>query len=105
MKRLLLQTKILLLKSSIRKDVIAASVNKESMNKSSSENVFLRFYFFTLLHLLVVAYRGVFRTWSNIYNGASFSKILNGFKLLTILAKKAKSLMLDWILNRLLASS
>ena len=43
---------------------------------------------FALLHLLVAAYRGVFRTQSNIYNGAFFPKILNGFKLLTILARK-----------------
>ena len=38
---LLLQTKILLLKSGLRKDV-TVSVNRESMNKSSSKNVFLR---------------------------------------------------------------
>ena len=41
-KWLLLQIKIFLLKSSIRKNV-ATSVNKESMNKSSSKNVILRF--------------------------------------------------------------
>ena len=38
----------------------------------------LKFYFFSLLHLLVAAYRGVFKTWSNIYNGAFFVKILKG---------------------------
>ena len=45
--------------------------------------------FFTLLHLLVNAYRGVFRTWPNIYKGAFFAKILNGFKQLTNLAKNS----------------
>ena len=34
------------------------------------------------------AYRGVFRTWSNTYNGVIFVRILNSFKLLTIFAKK-----------------
>ena len=61
--------------SGIRKGV-AVSVNKESMNESSSKNVFLRFQFFTLLHLLVAAYRGVFRTRSNIYNAALLRKYL-----------------------------
>ena len=37
---------------------------------------------------LVAACRGVFRTWSNIYNGAFFLEILNGFELVTIFAKK-----------------
>ena len=60
---------------------------------------------FTLLHLLVAAYRGVFRTWSNIYNGAFFAKIFNCFKLLTIFVEKAPSQMFDWIENRLLARS
>ena len=90
MKWLLPQTKILLLKSGIRKDV-AASINKKSMNKSSTKNVFLRFYFFTLLNLLVAAYRGVFRNRLIIYNGAFFVKMLYGFKLLTIFARKASS--------------
>ena len=66
---------------------MALSVNKESMNQNSSKNVFLRFYFFNLLHLLVAAYGGAFRTWSNIYNGALLLEILGGFKLLTIFAK------------------
>ena len=61
------------------------------MNKSSTKNVFLRFYFFTLLNLLVAAYRGVFRTRLIIYNGAFFVKMLYGFKLLTIFARKASS--------------
>ena len=61
--------------SGIRVD-IAVSVNKESMNKSSCKNVFLRFYLFTLLKLLVAAYRGALRTHSNIYNGF-FCKNLN----------------------------
>ena len=39
----------------------------------------------------MAAYRSVFRTCSNICNGAFFVKILNGFKLLTIFAKKAPS--------------
>ena len=42
-------------------------------------------------------------TWSNIYNGASFAKILNSFKLLTIFAKKASSQKFDWVENRFLA--
>ena len=59
---------------------------------------FLKFQFFTLLHLLVAAYRGVFRTWPNIYKGAFFAKILKGFKLLTILAKKGSiaDIRLGW---------
>ena len=51
----------------------------------------------------MAAYRGVFRTWMNFYKGAFFAKILNGFNLLTILAKKALSQMFDWVGNRLLA--
>ena len=78
MKWLLLETKILLLKSSIRKD-FAVSVNKASMNKSSSKNVFLKLKVFTLLHLLVAAHRGVFRTWSNIYHGAFLRNYLMVF--------------------------
>ena len=58
---------------------------------------------FTLLHLLVAAYRGVFKTWPNIFKGAFFAKILNSFKLLTILTKKAASQMFDWVGNRFLA--
>ena len=84
---MLVRTKILMLKSGIRKGV-AVSVNKKSMNKSSAKNVFPWFSFFTLLHLLVAAYRGVFRTQSNIYNGAFSAKILNDFKLLTNFGKK-----------------
>ena len=42
MKWLLLQTKTLLLKAGVRKGV-AVLVDKESINKSSSKNVFLRF--------------------------------------------------------------
>ena len=53
----------------------------------------------------MAAYRGVFKTQSNIYNEAFFAKILNGFKLLTIFVKKAPSQMFDWVENRLLASS
>ena len=51
----------------------------------------------------MAAYRGVFRTWSNIYNGAFFAKTLNSFKLLTNFAKKAPSQMFDWVENRRLA--
>ena len=58
------------------------------MNKSCSKNIFLRFSFFVLLHLLVAAYRGVYKTWRVIYIEVFFAKILNGFKLLTIFAKK-----------------
>ena len=42
MKSLLLQIKIFLLKSGIRKKA-AASLNKEYMNKSSSKKVFVNF--------------------------------------------------------------
>ena len=49
----------------------------------------------------MAAYRGVFRTWPNVYEGAFFAKILNGLKLLTILAKKAPSQMFEWVGNRL----
>ena len=73
--------KVILVK--VGKDV-AVSVNKETMNESSSKNIFLRFQLVTLLHLLVTAYSGVFRTWSNIYNEAFLAKILKGFNLLTI---------------------
>ena len=51
----------------------------------------------------MVAYRGAFTTWLNIYNRAFFAKILNGFKLLTIFARKAPFKMFDWVENRLLA--
>ena len=51
----------------------------------------------------MTAYRGVFRTWTNICKGAFFAKLLNGFKLLPILAKKAPSQMFDWVGNGLLA--
>ena len=54
---------MLLLNLGIRKDA-AVSVSKESMNKSNSKYVFLRFYVLTFLQLLLAAYRGVFRTWS-----------------------------------------
>ena len=77
---------VIIKKSGIRKDV-AVSVNKKSMHKSSSKNVFLRLQFFTLLQVAV--YRGVFRTQSNIYIGAFFVKILNSFKLLTISGKES----------------
>ena len=43
MKWLLLQTKILLLESGIRKDA-AVSMNKESMDKSNSKNAFPRYF-------------------------------------------------------------
>ena len=60
-------------------------VNVQNLHEWSK---FLKFQFFILLHLLVAAYRGLFRTWWNIYNGAFFAKILNSFQLLTIFAKK-----------------
>ena len=64
---------------------------------------FLKFYFFTLLPLFMAAYRDAFRTWSNICNGTFFAKILNGFKLLTISARKASSQILERVDDRLLA--
>ena len=51
----------------------------------------------------MAAYRGIFGTWSNIYNEAFFEKIPNDFKLLTKLLTKAPSQMFDWVKNRLLA--
>ena len=57
----------------------------------------------TLLHLVVADYRGVVRTWSNITMEHCLKKILNGFKLLTILAKKTPSQIFDWVENKLLA--
>ena len=47
--------------------------------------------------------RSVSRTWPKIYEGAFFAKILNGFKLLTIFAKKSPLQMFDWVENRILA--
>ena len=67
-------------KLGIRREV-AVWVNQESMNKSSSNKVFLR-----LLH-----FKDVFRIKSNTYNGAFFAKILYNFKLLTISAKRVPS--------------
>ena len=60
-------TKIFLLKSGIIKNV--NKENKESMNKSSSKNVFLRFQLFTLRHILVATYSGVLGILSNINDG------------------------------------
>ena len=41
-----------------------------------SDKNFSSFSFFTSLHLLIASYRGVFRTWSNIYNGVFLQKYL-----------------------------
>ena len=51
----------------------------------------------------MAVYRGVLRTGPNIYKGAFFAEILNGFKLLTIFEKKAPSQIFDWVENRRLA--
>ena len=51
----------------------------------------------------MTAYRGVFRTGSNIHNEAFFANILKGFMLLTIFGRKAPFQMFDWIEKRLLA--
>ena len=61
MKWLLLQTKLLLLKSSIRKDAIAVSVNKESMNK-----VTLKMYFSGFSFLFTTPFSGCLqrRIWN-----------------------------------------
>ena len=48
------------------------------------------FWLFTLLHLLVAAYRDVFRTWLNIYKWTFFAKMFNGFNLLTIFKKRLR---------------
>ena len=53
----------------------------------------------------MASYRGVFRTWSNIYNELFFAKILKSFKLLTVFAKEDPLQMLDWVENRLLTKS
>ena len=47
----------------------------------------------------MAAYRGVFRTGSNIHNEAFFANILNGFMLLTIFGRKAPLQMFDWVEN------
>ena len=49
----------------------------------------------------MAGYRGVFRTWSNIYNGAFLQKYLTGFKLFTIFTRKAPSQKFYWVENRL----
>ena len=54
--------KDILVKVEYQKKDVTATVNKELMNKRGSKNVFLRFYIYTLQHLLVAIYRGVFRT-------------------------------------------
>ena len=51
----------------------------------------------------MAVYRGVLRTGPNIYKGAFFAEMLNGFKLLTIFEKKAPSQIFDWVENRRLA--
>ena len=53
-------------------------------------------------HLLVAAYRGVFRTSSNIYEGAFFAQILNAFKLLIIFENKAPLQTFDLVVGVLL---
>ena len=97
MKWLLPHTKILSLKSNIKK-VVAVSVSKQSMNKTNSKKVFPKFWLFSLLHHLVAAYRGVFKTRSFIYNGVYFAKTLNCIKLLPIFAKKGSitDVLLVW---------
>ena len=64
--------KIFLFKWGIRKDV-AVSVNKESMNKSSSKSI-SDFIFSLSNTFIVAAYRDILRTQSNIYNGAFLRK-------------------------------
>ena len=85
MKRLFLQIKEDILSKSVSKKMLLFQFIKESMNKSSSKNVFLRFQLFTLLHILVAACRGVFRTQLNIYDEVFFAKIVGKqcFQLLT----------------------
>ena len=65
--------KDILVKVEYQKKDATAVVNKELMNKRGSKNVFLRFYIYTLQHLLVATYRGVFRT------GAFLQKQLTAF--------------------------
>ena len=43
--------------------------------------------------------RGVFRIMSNIQDKAFFAKTVNGFRTLTVFAKKAPSQMFDWVPN------
>ena len=50
----------------------------------------------------MAAYRGDFRTWSNIYKGAFFAKILNAFKMLIIFENIAPSQMFDLVIGVLL---
>ena len=77
MKCLFLQTKILLLKSGIRKDV-AVSINKESMNKSSSKLYFSGFSFFTLL-LVLLAAKGVLKNFAifSVFNNVAVPRVCN----------------------------
>ena len=43
--------------------------------------------------------KDVFRTQSNIFDGAFFAKAINGFQPLTIFAKGFPYQMFDWVLN------
>ena len=58
---------------------------------------FLKFWFLSLLHLLVAADRGAFLEPGEHHNGAFFAKILHGFKLLNIFARSAiAGIRLGW---------
>ena len=50
-----------------------------SVQTLQESQMFLKFYFLTSLHLLVIAYRDVFRTWSNITMELFLRKYLTAF--------------------------
>ena len=50
-------------------------------------------------YFLVAVYRGIFITWSNIFKGALFAKILYAFKLLIIFENKDPSQMFNLVVG------
>ena len=86
--KLLKQIKMFLLNLGFRK-YVAVSVNKKLKNKSSSYNVFLRFQLF---HFTAALSGSLQRRIQNAVEHLLwnfFAKIVNGFQLLTIFAKKS----------------
>ena len=73
------------------------------MYKISKSDKSFSTFSFSLYYTLLAAYRGAFRTWLNIYNGAFLTKVPNGVKLLTIVTRKAPSQMFESVENRFLA--
>ena len=71
-----------------------------SIQNLPSDKSFSNFSF-SLYYLIVAAYRGVFRTWSNIIMELSGENTVLSCKL--FLPKKTQSQMFDWVEYRLLA--